>query len=1444
MNRRHRFLSRISALVSIVLTLSLLTAAGDGDVAAAVRSVAKPRLAATLSAAPDSPQAGQFFAVRGRAANAVDIAANATATVKVAGVAGVPTAGVATVALNLAAKGTGGSGSLVVYPSGAAEPAVTALSYRADLYTHSLVTVKVGSDGNVKVANKGTVTVRIYADLYGYTLTQAGGSLGGVFVGVTPQTIVTPTNVAAGANHVLKPLSLAGIPRGTISHVALTLAASGSTTSAGKITVYPSGAAKPAEPNLDYGSGAYLNNYVITALGSDGAVIINNSGPGGANITVDISGYFVTPSDTVAGATLRPLQPARIAANIAINASSGYTLAPLGKGGIPASGVWAVAVALTAKGTGTSCCNALQVYPSGDQNRGGAPVLYTGTAASTGFLAARLGDDGKVVIYNNSTAKVTVQVDAFAYLAGPSKPGAPTAVTGVPRHQAVKVSWKPPASDGGTPITGYAVTVNPGGKTTSGWTGTSATVTGLTNGTAYTFTVTATNGVGTGPASVASAPATPVAGKLPGAPTKIAGTPKLGSMGLSWQPPASDGGADITQYTVTTSPGGETAMAWWGETEATVTGLTDGQAYVFTVTATNVIGTGPASAPSELMTPEAPRPPGAPLITELYPRDSAVRVSWSPPDPGFGEITGYEITASPGGRSVTAAPDRTDAIVTGLTNGSPYAFTVTAINKIGRTASRASELITPEGAAVPLMPAALLAIPLNGRIDVQWVAPQDGGAPITGYQVKAEPGGHIVNVAADTTVAAVTGLTNNTSYTVKVTATNKAGTGEAAEKGGLTPQAARVPGAPAEAQAAASGSGTVALSWTPPMDTGTAPISGYTVTADPGGKTATSTGTTATMSGLDPALSYSFTVKAANTHGAGAPSPRTAPITPNVTVQNAPIVLSDAAIQSLRTARTDGTLEFEQPPAQVTGLIPDAIVVILPTAKVPAGVFRKVTSAATQSGLFRVSTRPAAMNEALSSGALSINSSLDAGDLAQIQAQTPGIRLRQPTIGGKTRAQGAPAAKATAKGTATAQDLSLGIRDGSLVLEVAVGTDPRANPQGRGGRFEATFVLTPHMNIKIWVDSGKVYFDARLSIAYGADSRIRLGARSDIDYFKRFPAISLGRKVVWVGFVPVVLNPTFNVSTGLQSEVSGEVSVALKYSREVGAHIMRDDTGVHFEKIDKTGADNGGSITISLDARAKVALLGEFTVIIYEVGGPGVGVGPTAEWKADTTKNPWWEEWLGLRVDAYLRANSFLGGGEARFDRLIDLSWKTRDAGGPFVGIAIAPARADAEVGRPVDFKTTFFGLPTAPVTWKVTAGPGTIDGNGRYVADRPGVAEITATASGRTTVATVFVQCWLEATPPALGMLSAPLNVKVTAGPRSATVTWAAPKTNGGMPVREYAILTSPHSRVTYVPANQTSAVIQGLKSEETYYVLMYAITDVAMSPPAAATGPIAPTG
>ena len=107
--------------------------------------------------------------------------------------------------------------------------------------------------------------------------------------------------------------------------------------------------------------------------------------------------------------------------------------------------------------------------------------------------------------------------------ATPTAPAAPTGVAATAGNASAVVSWTAPAN-GGSPITSYAVTLRPGATALAPVTvtgnppSTTATVTGLTNGTAYTFTVTATNAVGTSAASAASAPVTPTAPTAPARP--------------------------------------------------------------------------------------------------------------------------------------------------------------------------------------------------------------------------------------------------------------------------------------------------------------------------------------------------------------------------------------------------------------------------------------------------------------------------------------------------------------------------------------------------------------------------------------------------------------------------------------------------------------------------------------------------------------------------------------------------------------------------------------------------------------------------------------------------------------------------------------------------------------------------------------------------------------
>ncbi len=505
---------------------------------------------------------------------------------------------------------------------------------------------------------------------------------------------------------------------------------------------------------------------------------------------------------------------------------------------------------------------------------------------------------------------VAVPATPMGGYVGVTVPPAPAASATRGNASAV-VTWTM-SGDGGTPVTGYVVKAYSGTGTTVLQTlnvaapATSVTVTGLTNGSEYTFDVTAVNGFGTGPASARTAVVVPAA--LPGAPTLGTVTGGNASATLSWTAPSDTGGLPITGYTVRVYVGADTTAqqtltAAASATGLTVTGLTNGTAYTVDVAATNDVGTGPASARSAAVTPVTV--PGAPVIGVPTRDNASATLSWTAPsDTGGSPITGYTVRVYVGAdttaqQTLTAAASATGLTVTGLTNGTAYTVDVAATNDVGTgPASARSAAVTP--ANLPGAP--VIGVPTRGNASavVRWTAPAtNGGSPITGYTVRVHVGTattvlRTVTASATATSLTVTGLTNGTAYTFDVAATNDVGTGPAsARSAAVTP--ATVPGAPVIG-VPTRGNASAVVRWTAPATNGGSPITGYTVRVHVGTATtvlrtvtASATATSLTVTGLTNGTAYTVDVAATNAVGTGPASARSAAVTP-ATLPGAPVI--------------------------------------------------------------------------------------------------------------------------------------------------------------------------------------------------------------------------------------------------------------------------------------------------------------------------------------------------------------------------------------------------------------------------------------------------------------------------------------------------------------------------------------------------------------------------
>ncbi|WP_346347947.1 beta strand repeat-containing protein, partial [Shewanella hafniensis] len=523
---------------------------------------------------------------------------------------------------------------------------------------------------------------------------------------------------------------------------------------------------------------------------------------------------------------------------------------------------------------------------------GGATATIVSVSASSGssvnVTVSGITGNGTIKLNLNASTNISDaagNAGPAAYTSGsthtvaiPTAPDAPTIGAATAGIGQASVAFSAPANNGGAAITGYTVTSNPDGISAggNGFTTSPITVTGLTNGTAYTFTVTATNAIGTSSASDASNSVIPKVNQ-----TITFANPGAQNFGTSPTLTATSDSSLIVSFS------SSTPAVCSITSSGTLTFLSTGSCTIDTDQSGNA-STNAASTVSQTFMVNAVVP-SAPTIGTATAGNAQASVNFTASaSNGGAAVTSYTVTSNPNGFTGTGVGSPISVI--GLTNGVAYTFTVTATNSTGTgAASAASNSVTP-------------------------ASPQT----IT----FADPGAQSFGTSPTLTAISDSGLTPTfTSSTTGVCTISSGGLLNFVSVGTCTINAdqagdssylaattvsrsfsisAVVPGAPTAASATA-GDTQASVTFSAPIFTGGAAITGYTATSNPSGFSGTSASSPLTVTGLTNGVAYTFTVTATNSVGTGAASAATSSTTPKA-IQT--ITFADPGAQSFGTAPT------------------------------------------------------------------------------------------------------------------------------------------------------------------------------------------------------------------------------------------------------------------------------------------------------------------------------------------------------------------------------------------------------------------------------------------------------------------------------------------------------------------------------------------------------------
>ncbi len=340
-----------------------------------------------------------------------------TLNLQITGANGIPVDATAVV-MNVTAVLPTGAGFITVWPRGGVQPLSSNLNFVPGDVVPNLVTVGIGSNGQVSLYHQGG-TNDLIADVVGYYSPVNGD----YFTPVTPVraldtrygTGATRARIAQGGEVSLQITNANAVPANATGVVLNVTAVNPD--AAGYVTVYPNGVSRPLASNLNFVPGDVVPNLVIVGIGSAGKVNLFNAN-GTVDLIADIVGYY-SPDNTAK--QFYPVTPVRaldtrygtggISTPVAQGASIDLTIRSAN--GIPAG---ASAIVMNTTAVTPNAASYLTVWPTGVSRPLASNLNYIAGDVVPNLVQVGIGNSGKVSLFNNA-GSVDLIVDLMGYFA-------------------------------------------------------------------------------------------------------------------------------------------------------------------------------------------------------------------------------------------------------------------------------------------------------------------------------------------------------------------------------------------------------------------------------------------------------------------------------------------------------------------------------------------------------------------------------------------------------------------------------------------------------------------------------------------------------------------------------------------------------------------------------------------------------------------------------------------------------------------------------------------------------------------------------------------------------------------------------------------------------------------------------------------------------------------